>query len=673
MNFLYPTFLWALAALAIPIIIHLFNFRRFKKVYFTNVKYLKEVKEETASRSKIKHWLVLLARMLALTFLVLAFAQPFFPGEEQEEEKGSKAVSIYIDNSFSMNARSNDVSLLEKSKNKAQEILDAYSEDDRFQILTNDFLGKHQRILDKEGFAEYLEEITKATPNVRNLSEVVKRQQQALEYANTDKQDYYIISDFQKNIVDLEKDTSINLSFVPLQSVEQQNVYIDSVWFRNPVRMLNQPNQLMVKLVNTGETKVEDSRLTLQINKQTKALTDFNIKAQSSIIDTLNFTITEAGWNKAELLVTDYPISFDDTYYFTFEVAQTLKVLAINQAGSSPYLDALFKESGNFEFKNQSVNNVDYANLDKNQLVILNGLKEISSGLAYNLQQFVFNGGSLLVFPNKNMNASTYNTMLQAMKANTYNTINYNQRSVDKINTRQEVFRNVFSRIPNNIDLPQINTAYDMTSYTKASEQVLLRMTGGKSFLGRYRYGAGKLYLCASSLDLKDSNLPSHALFVPMIHKIAVVGGQNPPLAYTIGQDEIVTVNNRLEKKDDKLKLKGQQGEFIPGQKEVDNKVLLNLNNQLSEAGIYQLHHQEDKPLNFLGFNFNRQESILSYFSLEDLQKRFNSKNYQFLKPENTLTASLNDLDKGMALWKWCLILVLVFLLIETLLLRLWK
>src|SRR6056297_3586351 len=117
MQFLVPVFLTALAALAIPIIIHLFHFRRFKKVYFTNVRFLREVKEETSSRSRLRNILVLLARLLALAALVLAFAQPYLK-QSGNVQKGSKAVSIFIDNSFSMDALSQDVPLLDKAKQR---------------------------------------------------------------------------------------------------------------------------------------------------------------------------------------------------------------------------------------------------------------------------------------------------------------------------------------------------------------------------------------------------------------------------------------------------------------------------------------------------------------------------------------------------------------------------
>jgi L-asparagine transporter-like permease len=97
MQFLFPGFLLALAALAIPVIIHLFNFRRYKTVYFSNVRFLREVKEETTSRSKLKHLLVLASRLLALAFLVFAFAQPYIPNKHNQVSTGRKYVSVYLD------------------------------------------------------------------------------------------------------------------------------------------------------------------------------------------------------------------------------------------------------------------------------------------------------------------------------------------------------------------------------------------------------------------------------------------------------------------------------------------------------------------------------------------------------------------------------------------------
>ena len=94
MQFIYPQILWALLALAIPVIIHLFHFRRFKKVYFTNVKFLKEIKEEKSTRNKLRNLLVLICRLLAYAFIIFAFAQPFI--SKNETTKTGKKLRQYF-------------------------------------------------------------------------------------------------------------------------------------------------------------------------------------------------------------------------------------------------------------------------------------------------------------------------------------------------------------------------------------------------------------------------------------------------------------------------------------------------------------------------------------------------------------------------------------------------
>ena len=177
MQFLFPAFLAALAVIAVPIIVHLFYFRRFKRVYFTNVRFLKEVKEETSNRQKLRNLLVLLMRCLAIAAMVLAFAQPFIP-LSSGVKKGERAVSVFVDNSFSMNALSKDAPLLELAKQRARDIVGAYDVADRFQVLTNDFEGRDQRLVSQEDALNRIEEI-RTSPASRELSKVLIRQHQS--------------------------------------------------------------------------------------------------------------------------------------------------------------------------------------------------------------------------------------------------------------------------------------------------------------------------------------------------------------------------------------------------------------------------------------------------------------------------------------------------------------
>jgi len=677
MSFVYPSFLIALLALLIPIIIHLFSFRRFKKVYFTNVKFLKEVKEEKASRSKLKHWLVLLSRLLALAFLVFAFAQPFIPREESQVVKGDKAVSIYVDNSRSMEAISTDASLIEKAKRKARDIVNAYGVSDRFQIVTNDAEGKHQRLLNKEEVLSYIDEI-QPSPNVQTLSQVVDRQKQVLNKSESEQKNIFLISDFQKNIVDFESDTVLRYYFIPLQAVAQQNVFIDTAWFESPVRMLNTNNQLVFRLNNTGSANVEKSKLTLKINGQTKAIKDFSLGAKSTRIDTINFSVSEAGWHQAELFIEDYPINYDDSFYLTFEIEERVDVLSINQSKGNPFLNALFDESQYFVLKNQSVNQLNYSEFDKYRLIVLNNVKDISSGLGLELKQYLENGGNVVIFPSSTASIESYNQFLRSVKANTYGSRRDGEKQIDYINTKQEVFQDVFERLPRNLDLPTVQQSYDITRFSGAGEENILRFRDGNTFLGKYNVKQGKLYLAASALDAKVTNLPSHAIFVPMIYKIALVGGDIKPLAYNIGDDNLVEVNNvndiPTDNSEAQMKLKGEAGEFIPQQKVLGNRAMLTINNQLKEAGFYKLYKTLSLPLAYYGFNFNRKESVLDYFSTSELKDSYKGDNINFIENDDAdFGTTIGEINKGVVLWKWCLIIALGCLFLEVLLLRFWK
>ena len=182
-QFVNPSFLFFLSLVAVPIIIHLFNFRRYKKIDFTNVRFLKELKDETQSQSKLKHLLVLLSRILAINFLVFAFAQPFIPKNKSANATGQQVVSLYVDNSFSMQGLSGEGNLLEEAKTKARETAEAFPPSTQFQLLTNDFRGEQQRLISKEELTDAIDKI-KTSAISRTAKEILTRQEDALNSSN---------------------------------------------------------------------------------------------------------------------------------------------------------------------------------------------------------------------------------------------------------------------------------------------------------------------------------------------------------------------------------------------------------------------------------------------------------------------------------------------------------
>ncbi len=676
MQFLYPTFLFALAALAIPIILHLFYFRRFKKVYFTNVRFLREVKEESSARRKLRNLLVLAMRLLALAFLVLAFAQPFIPAEDAEATEGRKAVSIFLDNSFSMSALSQDVPLLEKSKQRAREIVEAYTVEDDFQILTNDFEGRHQRLVSQEDALALIDEV-EISPAVRQLSAVLTRQEQALNTGVKDDELSYLISDFQRNITDLDTytDTTRDVNLVPLQSVQERNISIDSAWFEAPVQMVNQTNELVVRVRNLSDEDEENIRLSIRYEGQNKPVGTLSIPARSAVTDTVNITILRTGWHEATLEITDYPVQFDDQYYFTFNVAEEIRTLVINSESPNRFLDAAFNSIEYFKVINQLSSNLDYSQFPTYQMIVLNDLQAISSGLAFELNQFVSNGGNLLLFPGRNADIASYKSFLDAFPANALVAFEDEPRKVGTINTEEFIFRDVFENQSANLRLPSTTGNFRLNDFGSRKEERLLSYRDGNAFLSKYQVGQGNLYLCAAPLDQDYNDLIQNGeIFIPMLYKMAISSRKARQIAYTIGRDEVIEANHLASSQEIVYKLKGVGEEFIPEQRIVANKVFLGIGNQIPEAGFYDLFLQADSVLAKYAFNYNRRESVLDYYTASELQQ-FNNPSFNVIDILDTavLTAQIEERTQGMTLWRLCLILALVFIAAEVMLLRLWK
>ncbi len=676
MQFLYPTFLWALLALAIPIIIHLFYFRRFKKVYFTNVKFLKEVKEETSARSRLKNLLTLLMRLLAMAALVLAFAQPFIP-VDTAVKKGQKSVSVFVDNSFSMNALSEDVPLVEKGKQRAREIISAHSDEDQFQVLTNDFEGRHQRMVSKEDALALVDEI-KTSPAVRLISNVVARQKQVLNAPDGDNNIQYLISDFQRNITDIENyaDTLGELNLVPLQSVQEKNVSVDSCWFDAPVQMINQTNRLVVRVRNHSDVPAENLRLSLQYDGQEKPVGTLSIPANSSVIDTVNLTIQRTGWHEAKLAITDYPVQFDDHYFFAFNVAEVIKVMAINEDRPNRYLNAAFTGVPYFKIDNKGSQSLDYSQFANYQMIVLNGLRSISSGLALQLNQYAENGGNVLVFPGRNANIETYKAFLDAFRANQFVALEEQEKEVGRVNYEEFIFKDVFENSRRNLKLPVTQVSYKLTTLGRSKEEKLLTYRDGTSFLSKYRFDKGNLYLCAAPLEADYSNLVKNGeIFIPMLYKMAISSAKAQRIAYTIGKDDYVDAENQqLTGTETVYKLKGKGEEFIPEQTKIGSKIILGVYDQVKTSGFYDLFLEEGDVKSKYAFNYDRKESKLTYLNEADLATQ--------MGPNATVLTANADTDyeqligqrnQGIPLWRWAVIGALIFLGIEGLLLRFWK
>ena len=678
MKFANPQFFWALFSLALPILIHLFHFRRFKTVYFTNVRFLRELKKETSSRSRLRHLLILISRCLALSALIFAFAQPFIP-TAFSSQKGDRVVSFYLDNSFSMDARAESSSLMELASKHILEIAKTYKSTDRFQLITNDLESRELQWLTLDQLTERLEE-NKTSVRVQQLGKIILRQQESIKETSKPGE-IYILSDFQRNsssFNETKADTAIAVHFLPIRSSSNENVSLDSVWFENPYRDLSQPDQLAFGLSNFSSITIENYPIKLSLDGSERGIETIRAGSDSSLKTQITYSSPGKGKHAGEIRITDYPVSFDDVFYFSYQVPEKIKILLINGKESNPFLNQLYRNNASFSVTESSQNTVDFSSIPTHQLVILNELTLVSTGLVLELEKFVSIGGSLVILPSLSTSPEILNPLTASVQAATYNSISQAGQKVGNLNLNHPIYNDIFERRQESIDLPSVLSYAAFSGGNTQSQDQLMVLQNGQSFLSAFGHGQGKVYCSAVPLNEQASNFPKHAIFIPTFYKIALYSLPSSKLYYTIGREEPIELktSNIASEVPIKIRSLDKKTEVIPERRILDGNYQLFVRGSIQSAGNYEII-QGDSVLQLASFNYDRSESNPSRLKDDELRTKMDEAGYS----KATITdASANELpaemllsESGQSLWKLFVLLALMFLAIEVLLIRFLK
>ena len=684
MNFLYPQFLWALLAISIPIIIHLFNFKRFKKVYFSDLKLLKEVEMETSKKSNLKHLLILLARILAIAALVFAFAQPYFTKNNKGTTQGEKLVSIYLDNSFSMNNVAQEFTLLDKAKEQAENIAGLYKQSDKFQLITNDFESKHQRFVTRQEFVDLVQEVTTSSVT-RQLSQVEQKQLDFLNKEGGQNKLGYYISDFQKtttNLDELKQDSTLTTNFVHLTPELTGNVFIDSVWFDSPIRVVNKKENLSAKIVNNSEDDIQ-VKVELFLNGASEGFMNQDISANSSSEIKLNYTINSPGIINARLFISEYPnpvSTFDDDFYFSYLLDETAKVLVINENANflnntSGNINQLFKNDSYFKVKNSSASSIDYSEFGTSNVIILNGLNELSSGLVSELMKYTEAGGTVVYFPGAKLNMNSANEFLLAVEAGRFLSKDTANTKVNYLNFEHPIFKDVFENIPKNIDLPVVSNSYRLSVSSRSRVEKLMRLQSGNDFLSKFNYKNGSLYLFTVPLDKEFSNLTGHSVFVTSLLRIVENSGNKQLLSQLISNQAITLKGKSYNLESFHIKNEKLGIDFVPETQRNRGDVKLFLSQEVTNAGNYSIEN-EGKVIGCFGLNYNRLESYFDSYSTEELKKSVANSTTSVIDASNYSVANADSAqlyEEETKWWKLFILLALVFVALEILIIKLMK
>ncbi|MES2628360.1 MAG: BatA domain-containing protein [Bacteroidota bacterium] len=672
MSFANPAFLFALGLLAIPVIIHLFNFRKFRRVYFTNVALLEEVKEQTQSTSRLKNLLILLCRLLAVAALVLAFAEPFVPSPTNLTPQVS-TVGIYIDNSPSMQSKGEEGILLSEAITKGRSIVEAYPENTAFILATNNSTGKLQRQLTKTEALDEIE-LIKASNASRDLSAALKKIQSV---ANGKPVRAFLVSDFQKStaaLPELFRSDAKNVSLVPVSGNASNNLAIDSLWFATPTHLLNGTEELSVQLVNYGTENADNVTIELMVNGKPGGIANASVPAGSTGTASISFVNRSSGINRCEVRVNDAPIIFDNNYYFAYKVNDKLRVIEIEGKQVNPAIANLFSSDADYLFTSFSEQNTDYNALKGSGALILNGIENISSGLGNAITAKLKSGESVAIFPGKNSDLSSYNALLSRTSGIQLTAADTSTVKVSGLESKHPFYRNIFDKIPANLDLPNSKKGFLTSKGSYGKAQTLLKLQNGSDFLSVTTVTGGKLFVFNTPLNLENGNFSQHGLFAPIILRIAESSGYLQQMSFVIGDSRPIEIKTESAPQENLFRMRpvNTSGhEIIPQVRKTADNILLYPPAQDINPGNFDILGGEQDIISAIGINLPREESDIRLYTIKQLDELCAKSNGSITlideKPEK-ITNEIRNHYHQQKLWKWFVLFTLIFLTLEIIL-----
>jgi len=640
MQFKNPELLYALFLLLIPIFIHLFQLRRFQKVAFTNVAFLKKVNIQTRKSSQLKKWLTLLMRLLALACIILAFAQPFTALKTAINTE--KETVLYIDNSFSMQAKGARGPMLQRA---AQDIFENIETTQNLNWFTNNTSKKNASVQD------FKNEILNIAPSNNQLTpqEILLKANQLFSKSETANKRLIIISDFQQTSSFPAISEDIGIDAVHVSPVAATNISIDSVYVASKNAAKTQ-----IKAIVSGQGDLPQSipvSLYSDAGLIAKSSVDFNNTAQN----TITFDIDNPAGFNGRLEINEPNLPFDNTLFFNINTPEKIKVLSINEADAD-FLQGIF-EQPEFEYLQQTIKTVNYNSIPSQNFVILNEVKQIPSSLSAALRSFVSYGGSFLFIPSDQGDLQSYNALLTSLGMSSFTEEIQQEKKVTQIVFDHPLYQDVFEKRVVNFQYPQVNMFYA----TASAASVALKFEDNKPFI----MNRNGVYVATAAFNTENSNFQSSPLIVPTLYNMAKLSLPLPQLYYEVGKENKFSVPVTLVQ-DEILTLKDSTSSFIPLQQTKANQVDITTTTEPVSAGTYQILNKE-QPLQKISYNYNRRESQLTYSNPNDWE---GVTVYESVANLFENIAEANNINQ---LWKWFAIFALLFLLCEMLILKFYK
>ena len=577
---------------------------------------------------------------------------------------------MLVDNSSSMQLRGNESnSLFEEAVTRARGLGLALSAGRKIKLV-----GHGGNVLNQSAYRDKLETLKISTRNP--FSELKKL------HPGEDKAALYIFSDFQKSVFNTkyltEMGTRQTIILVPAMGKPTSNLYIDSVWLDDAFVRARTNVGLHVRVRNGGNIVAKECPVKVFLGQRQVAAFSVTVEAGAAVSSVVQVQMTDGALALGRVVTEDSPVIFDNTYHFTLQTAAAIRVLEI---GTEPVLQQLYANEPLFAYGFTKPQSVNYAKLRQANLVVLREVMEINAGLRDGLRAVLKRGGNVVVVPSaKTVGQNSYQQLFKELGLGTVaweaETATPELREVAMPNAREPFFREVFGVQPRTVAMPR---AAPVLRWARTGTDIL-RLRDGESYLASFASGTGQVYVFSAPFEKEYTDFATHALFVPVMYRMAMLSYHNEQLpAYRLGQEtvrlELAGVADTITGRTDEagFRLVKDSLTLIPGQRVTGQGVRLDLPVDLDAPGFYQVR-RKGKVLTTLAFNQDKKESELAAYSADELRRLIgpNRPNIRVLEGGTDAGSKVKFQaeEANRPLWRYFLVLALICLLAEALLVR---
>ncbi len=697
MAFLNPLVLLGLAAAAIPILVHLFNFRKPRTVDFSSLAFLHELQRSTMRRVRIKQWLLLALRTLAIAALVLAFARPTVESGWATVFGGQVRTStaLVVDHSLSMTARDAQGDLLTQARELASAIVETAETGDEVFVVGTATTGRPEAFRNPGPALDAIAEL-EPEAGAGTAGTALGRAFALLDGAENLNREVLVVSDLQAStFLDSARVPAlpgVRVTLLPVGERIHQNVAVTDARVVSRIVEAGQPVEVEATLVSYGTEPAEGYTASLYLGDERVAQATADLAP--GVPATVTFTATPhaRGWLAAEVRAEADAFEWDNTRYLVLHVPETRRVLVVRGEGQRTDLLALALDLGGEQtrFAVTTVPETALASQDLGgfDVVALAGPESLASGEVAALSRFVADGGGLMLFPSAD--AAGADALLAALGGGrlgaAVGTLGGAQpvAQFGRVDLEHPLFEGIFdpgaasgAGSRPRLESPEIVFARPYRPGV-GDETTLVALSSGGPFLQEIRSGEGTAFVFAVAPDPRWSDFPVRGLFVPLLWRAVYylastdAGGE----AFNVRQAGALRVAGATEG----LRLVGPDGtEFAPEQRSVPGGVLLEIDDTVPTPGVYDVM-QGERLVRRVAFNPDARESDLATLAPEEARRRLIAATGAEVRLLDATggrgldaAALVADERTGVELWNVFLFLALLFLVAEMLVAMQWR